>query len=316
MTVIDSGEARLSDTPDPHADAAGQVRSATPADLADIARVSVALFGGTGHSYPFFVIRQLFDVFGDQCLVVSGPVDGFAPVCGFALIGTRADSRRVLLAWAVDSDDPALAAVLYRRVAADCDGQLPVSPGTKAYKRFQAATDPGTGLLPALTEPDSLVRMAEIDDLPRLAVVDRAVFCELAYPYFVLCQLFDLFQPYCVLAQSDGEVAGYALVGVTPDRGTAWLLGLGVVPGHRGKGLGALLLDAALDLCRGSGIPDVMITVRPTNEDAYRIYKRAGFVQKDYEAAYFGENQPRSLLHLALRPAETVRPEDGCVSHL
>jgi ribosomal-protein-alanine N-acetyltransferase len=152
-----------------------------------------------------------------------------------------------------------------------------------------------------------VVRLSEPGDLVPLADVDRQVFCELTYPYYVLCQLFDLFQRYCVIAQVDGEVCGYALIGVTPDRDVAWLLGLGVVPAHRNKGLGARLLNDALALCSSPEVDvrEVKITVRPTNKEAYHIYEQAKFVEEHFEEAYFGAGEPRRLLHLVLGPART-----------
>jgi ribosomal-protein-alanine N-acetyltransferase len=286
-----------------------RVRPAVPADLATIASIDAAVSGEAKRDYPHFVLRQLFEVFHDQCIVVTAVIDGCSQIRGYALIGTGAESQKVLLTYAIASDDPALAAALHRAAEECCDAPLPVSPEAKAYKRLSDAVEPGTGLLSARAESGNLVRMAEDADLARLEVVDRAVFCELTYPHFVLCQLFDLFRPYCVVAQSDGEVCGYALIGVTPDHGTAWLLGLGVVPGHRGKkGLGARLLDAAMDLCREAGVGDVKITVRPTNEEAYRIYKRSEFVETAFGEEYFGEGEPRRLLHFALSNPDTPSP--------
>ena len=154
------------------------------------------------------------------------------------------------------------------------------------------------------------------------------------YDYFVLRQLFDLTGgKLCVVVDTDVEtsgvvkvgrvpetseplevevstkIGGYALVAFesrlddsTPKR--AWLLGLGVVPKCRGRNYGRELLKRALDLCRTSGIEEVVITVRPTNESAYRIYKDAGFREEYVEEHYFGENEPRQVLVKILEARE------------
>jgi len=148
-------------------------------------------------------------------------------------------------------------------------------------------------------------RSGGVDDLPAIQRVDVAVFGkDLAYPYFVLRQLFDLFKEYSVVVDDDGEIVGYALIGVEPGSdaspAVAWLLGLGVVPEHRCQGYGGELLSRALDLCEKAGIRTVKITVRPTNASANKLYEKAGFRTVHAENTYFGPGEPRDVLCLEL----------------
>jgi ribosomal protein S18 acetylase RimI-like enzyme len=148
-------------------------------------------------------------------------------------------------------------------------------------------------------------RRGEVADLPAIQRVDEAVFGEtVAYPFFVLRQLVDLFKEYSVVVLDGEEIVGYALIGVEPgtdaSSDVAWLLGLGVVPECRGRGYGPELLARALDLCDKAGIRTVKITVRPTNESAKRLYRKAGFVPVHAEDTYFGPDEPRDVLRLEL----------------
>jgi ribosomal-protein-alanine N-acetyltransferase len=148
-------------------------------------------------------------------------------------------------------------------------------------------------------------RCGEVADLPAIQRVDEAVFGEgLAYPYFVLRQLFDLFKHYSVVVLDNDQIVGYALLGVEPGKDdstdVAWLLGLGVVPDFRGRGYGKELLGQTLDLCRKAKIDTMKITVRPTNESANKLYQRAGFTPVHAEEAYFGPGQARDVLCLDL----------------
>lgn len=54
-------------------------------------------------------------------------------------------------------------------------------------------------------------------------------------------------------------------------------LGMGVVHGHRGKGLGEKLIRAALDSARKLGLTRIELTVRSTNIPAQRLYEKVGF---------------------------------------
>jgi ribosomal protein S18 acetylase RimI-like enzyme len=63
-------------------------------------------------------------------------------------------------------------------------------------------------------------------------------------------------------------------------------LGMGVIASHRGKGLGAGLLQACLDHAPRCGIEKAELTVYTSNVAAIALYRKFGFVeyglQKDY----------------------------------
>ncbi|MGN7416540.1 N-acetyltransferase family protein [Paenibacillus sp. SAF-068] len=69
--------------------------------------------------------------------------------------------------------------------------------------------------------------------------------------------------------------AGYGYVdAVTPE------MGMAVTQDARGKGVGTLLLQTALDEVERRGIEAVSLSVDPDNQ-AIRLYRRLGFVEKD-----------------------------------
>ena len=46
---------------------------------------------------------------------------------------------------------------------------------------------------------------------------------------------------------------------------------------HRGRGVGRLLLDAALEFFRSRGVPRVVLFTAERNEAAQRLFARTGF---------------------------------------
>ena len=65
--------------------------------------------------------------------------------------------------------------------------------------------------------------------------------------------------------------------GIQQDRQTGSVQNIGVTPQHRGKGLGTLLLHAALGGFMKAGLDRVQLEVTAQNTGALRLYHRLGF---------------------------------------
>lgn len=143
--------------------------------------------------------------------------------------------------------------------------------------------------------PVPILRTATAADLRGIIAIEREQFGHLAYPYFVLRQLFELHGPDWTVAEHRNTVCGYVLTAISADR-CAWFLGFAVAGYCRGRGYGRTLLVSALAHCRKLGVDRVFVTVRPDNHTAYRLYEDVGFVRSDHEAAYFGDDEPRDVL--------------------
>lgn len=86
-----------------------------------------------------------------------------------------------------------------------------------------------------------------------------------------------------LVADDNGDVVGYAYAAVEGYdymalRGPAGVLHDVIVdPEHRGRGVGRLLLDAALEFLRSRGAPRVVLSTAERNEAAQRLFASAGF---------------------------------------
>lgn len=79
--------------------------------------------------------------------------------------------------------------------------------------------------------------------------------------------------------------------GLRDNAGLGAIQNLGVVPAHRGVGLGRLLMLKALEGFRRAGLSRAFLEVTAQNEMAVRMYQRLGFVKsrtlyKQVEVAY------------------------------
>lgn len=82
-----------------------------------------------------------------------------------------------------------------------------------------------------------------------------------------------------LVAELDGSLVGslamHARIGIVD-------LGMNIADGHRGRGIGAALLDEALAWARGSGAHKVELEHWPWNQRARALYERFGFVEEGY----------------------------------
>ena len=143
------------------------------------------------------------------------------------------------------------------------------------------------------------IRTARLEDLENLTRLDAAAFGDLAYPPFVLRQLFDVYIDCWLVADHPSDLLGYALPAVSPMRNDeGWLLALAVRDNVRGRGVGRRLVDASLEILRSLGVTATWLTVEPDNAPAISLYRSMGFIEKELRENYLGPGEHRLLMKL------------------
>ena len=101
-----------------------------------------------------------------------------------------------------------------------------------------------------------------------------------------------------LVAERGGEVVGYTYAGVEGNdymslRGPAGVLhDIVVDPAQRGHGVGRMLLDATIEALRKRGAPRVVLSTAEKNEEAQRLFDRAGFRRTMIEMTRELDDQP------------------------
>jgi ribosomal-protein-alanine N-acetyltransferase len=148
---------------------------------------------------------------------------------------------------------------------------------------------------------DIEIRPARPEDLNNLTQLDAAAFGDLAYPPFVLRQLFDVYIDCWLVANHPSGLLGYALPAVSPMRNDeGWLLALAVHDDARGHGVGRRLVQASLDILRSLGVTATWLTVEPDNIPAIALYRSMGFTAKELRQDYLGPGEHRLVMKLTL----------------
>ncbi len=92
----------------------------------------------------------------------------------------------------------------------------------------------------------------------------------------------------CVVAEQDGQVAGYLCLTVLLDE--AEILNVAVDPSSRRCGIGNALLQWACDQAVRQGAKVLRLEVRASSAPAIGLYQRWGFRQTGLRRAYYEDN--------------------------
>jgi RimJ/RimL family protein N-acetyltransferase len=85
-------------------------------------------------------------------------------------------------------------------------------------------------------------------------------------------------------------------------------LGMGLLPGYRGRGIGARLALAAIAAARTNGIERIQLEVWASNQDAIALYRQLGFVEEGVRRrARFLDGRYDDSVCMALLDAPLVR---------
>lgn len=110
---------------------------------------------------------------------------------------------------------------------------------------------------------------------------------------------------HCWVLECGGAVIGYGVLSV--GAGEAHILNVCVTPLQQGRGHGALLLRRLLEMARWHRAERVFLEVRPSNELAHAMYRRAGFNEIGRRPGYYPARRGREdaiVMAMELLPSD------------
>ena len=137
-----------------------------------------------------------------------------------------------------------------------------------------------------------ILRRAEETDLPALLAVEQTSFFS---PWKEAAFLSEFANPYSRLwVVEEGEnVIGYVCTWFIHDEGQ--IANMAVLPEHRRRGLGKILVHHVLQEARKQGVLSLSLEVRRSNHAALELYKSFGFQKFTVRVRYY-ENGEDALL--------------------
>lgn len=106
-----------------------------------------------------------------------------------------------------------------------------------------------------------------------------------------------------IIAEIDGDVAGYAAVLFRTGTKVARLYSIAVAPDHRGHDVAGQLLVRAEELAARWGRDRMRLEFRSSNDRAHRLYLRADYVALATKPGYYGDGETAIRMEKRLEPA-------------
>ena len=107
-----------------------------------------------------------------------------------------------------------------------------------------------------------------------------------------------------IVVEVEAEIAGHLAVhrGVAPDEAHSGDVAIIVANQYRGRGVGRLLMETAIDWGRAVGLSRLHLGVFTSNERAISLYRAVGFVEDGVRAPHVKPRAgPRDLFLMSLR---------------
>ncbi len=97
-----------------------------------------------------------------------------------------------------------------------------------------------------------------------------------------------------VVASVHDKVIGYGGIWLIIDEGH--ITNIAVHPDFRGLGVGKLLVEALIEICRERGINRMTLEVRKSNEIAKSLYKKYGFKECGIRPGYYSDTKEDAII--------------------
>ena len=106
-------------------------------------------------------------------------------------------------------------------------------------------------------------------------------------------ELYNKFARY-VIAKKDGLVIGFGGVWLILDEGH--ITNVAVHPEYRGIGVGDMIIESLVEVCRLNSINSMTLEVRKSNVIAQNLYKKHGFIDEGVRKNYYTDTHEDAVI--------------------
>ena len=136
-------------------------------------------------------------------------------------------------------------------------------------------------------------------DLNALRQVERVCFPKDAWPIWDLIGVLTLPNVVRLKAVVNDQMVGFIAADIRPSQHMAWIATIGVLPEHRGRGIGTALLEACEQELQ---VEAIRLNVRLSNHTAIRLYKSLRYQQVGRWPHYYADGEDALIMEKELEP--------------
>jgi tRNA threonylcarbamoyl adenosine modification protein YeaZ/ribosomal-protein-alanine acetyltransferase len=141
------------------------------------------------------------------------------------------------------------------------------------------------------------ILLAKGEDAARLSQLHGACF-EIPWSTIEIARLLAMPGAFCIIAQQKDEALGFLLLRIAGDE--AEIISIGTRPDTRRQGIGAKLIDAAVELLSQQKTARLLIEVADSNDAALSLYRKFGFAsvgrRRDYYQHADGRREDAAIM--------------------
>ena len=134
-----------------------------------------------------------------------------------------------------------------------------------------------------------IIRPWKYEDILAISEMERECFPDEPWSYKMLVSSFDSENFLGVVAEEEGEIAGYGGITVAVD--TADIDNVAVTEAYRNSGVATALLSELCALAKEKGAQKVFLEVRVSNSPALRLYLKNGFKGVHARTRYYTDGE-------------------------
>ncbi|MDE6441478.1 MAG: ribosomal protein S18-alanine N-acetyltransferase [Clostridia bacterium] len=120
-----------------------------------------------------------------------------------------------------------------------------------------------------------IIRPWKYEDILRISEMEKECFPQEPWSYKMLVSGFESENFTGVVAEDDGEIAGYG--GITIAADSADIENIAVTEPYRNSGIATSIITELCTLAKAKGVEKVFLEVRVSNTPALRLYLKNGF---------------------------------------
>jgi ribosomal protein S18 acetylase RimI-like enzyme len=150
------------------------------------------------------------------------------------------------------------------------------------------------------TQKNIVIREMELEDLPTVYALGESVFTADKWPAlyrtwdeYEAVSLFNSDGEFCLVAEADDKVVGFALGSLIDKRKSAWIYGyltwLAVDPEMKRSGIATLLVDEITEIFIRAGARMMIVDTDAENDAAISFFRRHDFCNED-QHVYLSKN--------------------------